>query len=217
MRLAAMMVGLIAWSLMAAPARAQSVDNALASLRVSAAAVAARSRKEPGVIPPSLAASLESNVARIRNSAASIPAAARRAYASSLREQARLLDKGVAEPDPATALALVTDASSDLALKAQARLAGAANALRGHIRVSIATRKNGREVPGLTVGANPLSFSGSPDIMFRFDRMSSPTVRDLPPGRYEFVLMRGNAVISRQRGDVGLTSSAAQAIDLSVP
>ena len=196
-------------------AQAQSVGSAIDSLQSAADKLATVATDAPR-IPASELSELRSRIEQLDGGVASIPQAERRDYAKSLAAQADLLAVAATASD-ARSLEIVRDVNADLTLKAQARQLGAANALRGHVQVTIRTLRPGGEVRGLVVGANPVALAGAADPMFRFARLSSPTSRPLPPGRYEFQLSYNTVVISRQRADVGITSNGAVDLDLVVP
>jgi hypothetical protein len=210
------MLGLAA-ATCAAPAPAQSIDSAFRSLERAEESLAARSEREPEAVPAANLSALRSQIDLLKGAAQSLPPAERRDYARSLDAQSKVLAEAALEVDAARALAMVDEVAADLRIKAQSRPAlGAANALRGHVRVTVRTRRNARDVPGLIVGANPVALRGA-NLLFRFEQESSPTSKLLPPGRYEFVLLRGEKILSRQRADVGIASSDAVNLDLAVP
>jgi hypothetical protein len=193
----------------AAPVSAQTLDDAFSALNTSLDAVPQREAAR--------APALRTSVDRLRGAAISLPMAERRDYAASLAAQADMLRAAAAEPDQARASRMISDVEADLALKAKADGLGATNALRGQVNVVARTMRGATEIKGLVIGANPIGLAGTTTLMFRFPRMSSPSARPLPPGRYEFVLLRDNEVISRERADVGTTSLDEVALDLSVP
>jgi hypothetical protein len=208
--------GLLATALlMAQEANAQSVGTAIDSLQSAVDRLSAGAPDGPKVSGSELS-ELRNRIEQLDGGIASIPQAERRDYAKSLAAQAELLTIAATASD-ARSLEIMRDVNADLTLKAQARQLGAANALRGHVRVTVRTRRASGEVPGLVVGANPVALAGAANPMFRFSTLSSPTTRPLPPGRYEFLLSYNNVVISRQRADVGLDSGANVDLDLVVP
>lgn len=200
----------------ARPAPAQSLDSAFSSLDKSLALIEARTRSDPAV-PGQKVQTLEAQIEGLKGAAPSLKRTERRDYARSLDAQAKMLAAAAGQTDATLVSQQLEDVSSDLSIKAQARMLGAANALRGSVRVTARTLKGGTEVSGFIVAANPVWLSGSQDLMFRFERISSPTSKDLPPGRYEFVLMRDDKIVSRQRADVGITSAEAVQLDLAAP
>ena len=190
-------------------AAAQSLPTALESLRAAS--------DKLGSTHPDKVAMLNTQIGRLESGAASIPPAQRADYAKSLAAQADVLAAIGKEPDGSVSAAQIDDVAADLALKARARRLGAANTLVGLIKVSARTRRGAQQISGLAVGASPVALAGGMDPMFVFPTLSSPTSRDLPPGRYEFMVKQDNVVVARQRADIGLTSTEAITLDLVVP
>lgn len=203
-------------ALVIAPAaHAQSVERAIGALQSTVDSLANDPEKGP-TIPSSDLSDLRSRIDQLDGGAGSLPKKARREYAMSLEAQADLLATAKTASDPRSA-EIVRDVNADLALKAHARSFGAANALRGYVNVTVRTKRENDEVRGYVVGANPVALAGAADPMFRFAALSSPTSRALPPGRYEFLLLHNNLVVSRQRADIGITSGDTVDLDLVVP
>nr|WP_294815387.1 hypothetical protein [uncultured Sphingomonas sp.] len=208
--------GFLAAALLTAPAaRAQSVGTAIDSLQTTADSLAADATSG-SKIPVVELSELRARIEQLDGGVASIPQAERRDYAKSLIAQADLLATARTASD-IRSLEIVRDVNADLMLKVQARQLGAANALRGYVQVTVHTKRASGEVRGLVVGANPVALAGAANPMFRFAKLSSPTSRALPPGRYEFLLLYDNVVVSRQRADIGIASSDAIDLDLVVP
>jgi hypothetical protein len=208
--------GLLAAALLSAPAaRAQSVGTAIDSLQSTADSLANDAPSE-AKIPAGELSNLRARIEQLDGGVASIPQAERRDYAKSLAAQADLLATAKTASDTRS-LEIVRDVNADLMLKVQARQLGAANALRGHVQVTVRTKRASGEVRGLVVGANPVALAGAANPMFRFATLSSPTSRALPPGRYEFLLLYDNVVVSRQRADIGIASGNNVDLDLVVP
>lgn len=216
MRFATGMLAAALLSALPAPAvHAQSVGTAIDSLQSTADSLATVATSGPK-IPAGELSELRSRIEQLDGGVASIPQAERRDYAKSLAAQADLLATAKTASDTRS-LEIVRDVNADLMLKAQARQLGAANALRGYVQVTVRTKRGGGEVRGLVVGANPVALAGAANPMFRFATLSSPTSRALPPGRYEFLLLYDNVVVSRQRADVGIASGDNVDLDLVVP
>jgi hypothetical protein len=202
--------------MLSAPADAQSMDSAFSSLDESLDKLSDASNGTEA-IPPETIALLRKRMERLRGAAVSVPPGDRTDYARSLDAQAELLAQVARDPEPSAAREAIDATAADLDIKIRSTPGfGAANVVYGHIDVTVRTLRDSHPVNGLVVWATPVALARF-EPLFRFDQMSSPTTKSLPPGRYEFTLKKDGQVIARERADVGLTSSRAVTLDLSVP
>lgn len=197
-----------------APVVNPSLDDAVEALSASMATLENEPTQSAETM--NLLVSAREALDGIEEAAPSLTRRERNDYAVSLWAQSVALEEAAQLDDAQLAKAMISDVSADLAIKAASGGLGATNTVRGHVTVNARTFRGGSEVGGLIVGANRVSYTGS-DLLFRFERLSSPTTKPLPPGRYQFIVMQGDKVVARQTADVGLGSLAAVDLDLVVP
>ncbi len=85
------------------------------------------------------------------------------------------------------------------------------------VNVEVETSRGQERIMDLRVGATPrlLVRSDRPPL-YLFTLPTSPSIGSVPPGRYRFVVLRGDAVIIEYDADVGLSGSLND-INLRIP
>ncbi len=201
-------------------AQAQSLPAAVDSLKKAGDSLVVSNTDLK--LPAEDVAKLQSQIDTLSAAALSVPRAERKDYAKSVLAQIEAINSLLAVDDTDKRMRAFQDVDADLSLKLAAKNFGATNSLLGKVNVIVRTKKDGQEVTGIVVGANPIARAGSNQIMWRFSKLSSPTAKPLPPGRYEFILLQGSAILARQTADVGLDmvfngDAADVDLDLVVP
>jgi hypothetical protein len=211
------LIGLVLVLTVSGPARAQTTDAAFFALQRALGLVEERAEREPAFVAQVQLASLRARVGRLQDAANSLPEGDRAAYAGSLLTQANLLGESSRQPDMALARSQLADATADLEIKDEARGAfGLGEPLLGHVRVGVFTVQRGHRVGGLVVGADSIGNRGaSPEFRFpRLSTASAPTIQDLPPGNYNFMMFSEQRRVGIERVQVGRHGEADMTFDL---
>lgn len=145
-----------------------------------------------------------------------LPEEQRSDYTKSLNAQITLLNKA-AQGDVSDETALyLENVRADLNLKRRLVMTADPGSF-GAINVAVIPKRAGIPINNLTVAAAPIALVDSPQDYYRFPKLSSPTSRQLPPGRYMFFVYRGTKELVRQLQDVGSMSRSNITLELEVP
>jgi hypothetical protein len=166
-----------------------------------------------------LVSSLRSQVRLMKDVTARFKGAAQPDYLKALSSDAALLKLALAQPDNSISNETIKFVRDDLALKVrfEASIAGAQDSFRGKVQVSVSTKRNGADVSGLIVGANPRLWQDNSQLMFPIGP-SSPAHGSLPPGIYRMVVTRaGGQLVVTQDCSIGLAGRDSEDITVVVP
>lgn len=222
--LAAALASLILSSLPAQPQDANSAFSALqaASDRLQAVVHDRRGTRTPlvGVEAEDinlLNKQINTLQGRYRSRAATTPPA-NAEYVDSLQHLVRLINLAAQESRPAESRAILKDVTGDLADKlgrGEVGFAASERPFRWEAQVTVKTMKDGNQVQGYFVYANPIRWQNA-DPRNPFSKLSSPTSRMLTPGRYEIVASK-DGVVARRLADIGLAGPEPDEIEVPVP
>jgi hypothetical protein len=110
----------------------------------------------------------------------------------------------------------------DVALDAKAKSKGAKTGfgltgnLRGLVKVTVKTEKDGKELGGYLVRCNPKRYADLKDSLYPFTNPSSPTTRSLPPGRYEMWVEKGEFKSKLLPITLGLNGEPEETVRFSI-
>ncbi len=204
-------------SMPGANAVGQSLDQAFFSLQTAMTTAAAKPIDAAGRPPQQALDKLQAQVNVLQSISGQLPAEDRSLYAKALMHDASVIRAASRESDQGRAAALISDIEADLKIKSSAR-AGMAMASRfnGKVSVSVNTKRANHTVGGYVIILNPVHYKGGAPFV-RFDKVSSPTLGAVPPGRYEMIAQLDGTEVKREVVTIGLDAQSAVALDLQVP
>jgi hypothetical protein len=140
-------------------------------------------------------------------------------YLKALSSDAALLKLALAEPDNSISNETIKFVRDDLALKVrfETSVAGTKDVFRGKVQINVFTKRDGLDVSGLIVGANPRLWQDKSELMFPIGP-SSPARGSVPPGIYRVVVTKaGGQLVVAQDCSIGLTGSDSEDLIVVLP
>ena len=140
-------------------------------------------------------------------------------YIKALSFDGRILQSALVESDAAKANEKIKYVRDDLDLKLsyESSIAGAQDLFRGKVNILVYTKKDGADVNGLIVGANPRMWEDMAEVMFPIGP-SSPAHGFLTPGIYRILVTKpGGQFVVAQDCSIGFSRKDSEDVTVVLP
>lgn len=158
---------------------------------------------------------MQRDLMTLRMSSEQIAPEAEQDYALALSHNAQLLEAAT-QAEGLERAALIADVEHDIAIKRFATIGmNAGTGFNGRISVRVVTMRGTASVPGYVIELNPVRWTGT-DPMYRLASLS-PSMGQVPPGRYEVIAKQGGVQVARDVMLIGVSGENTVELQLPVP